>query len=106
MPRHGLHLKSSNLLGRTSEWERPIGRATPQVIKPQIKNIPAIYTNPPSGRQMYDAYCASCHGQGGKGNGPAAPALKVAPTDMTQLAAKNGGIFPENHVAEVIKGDS
>ena len=55
---------------------------------------------------MYDAYCASCHGQGGKGNGPAAPALKTPPTDLTQLAAKNGGEFPASHVAQVIKGDS
>jgi mono/diheme cytochrome c family protein len=77
-----------------------------QASKPEIKNVPATYTNPSSGRQMYDAYCASCHGQGGEGNGPAAPALKVAPTDLTQLAAKNGGTFPENHVAQVIKGDS
>lgn len=72
----------------------------------QIKNVPATYTNPTSGRQMYDAYCASCHGQGGKGNGPAAPALKTMPTDLTQLAAKSGGTFPEAHVVQVIKGDS
>lgn len=74
--------------------------------KTEIKNVPATYTNPTSGRQMYDAYCASCHGQGGKGNGPAAPALKMVPTDLTQLAAKNGGTFPEQHVAQVVKGDS
>ena len=74
--------------------------------KTEIKNVPAGYTNPTSGRQMYDAYCGSCHGQGGKGNGPAASALKATPTDLTQLAAKNGGTFPEQHVAQVIKGDS
>ena len=55
---------------------------------------------------MYDAYCASCHGQGGIGNGPAASALKITPTNLTQLAAKNGGVFPETHVAQVIKGDT
>ena len=73
--------------------------------KPEIKNSPATYTNPTSGRQMYDAYCASCHGQGGKGDGPAAAALKAMPTDLTQLAAKSGGKYPESHVAQVIKGD-
>jgi len=72
---------------------------------PEIKKSPATYTNPTSGRQMYDAYCASCHGQGGKGDGPAAAALKSTPTDLTQLAAKSGGKFPESHVAQVIKGD-
>jgi mono/diheme cytochrome c family protein len=74
--------------------------------KPEIKKVAPVYTNPSSGRQMYDAYCASCHGQGGKGNGPAAPALKVQPADLTQLAAKNGGKFPDAHVIQVIKGDT
>jgi len=55
---------------------------------------------------MYLAYCASCHGKDGKGNGPAASAMKIAPSDLTELAAKNGGIFPENHVAQTIRGDS
>jgi mono/diheme cytochrome c family protein len=55
---------------------------------------------------MYLAYCASCHGKDGKGGGPAASAMKVAPGDLTELAAKNGGTFPENHVAQIIKGDS
>ena len=79
--------------------------ATPQTTKPEIKHVPAIYTDASSGRQMYDAYCASCHGQGGKGNGPAAPALKTQPTDLTQLAAKNGGDYPWAHVTQAIKGD-
>jgi mono/diheme cytochrome c family protein len=73
--------------------------------KPEIKKTPATYTNPTSGRQMYDAYCASCHGQSGKGDGPAAAALNATPTDLTQLAAKSGGKYPESHVAHVIKGD-
>ena len=80
-------------------------QSNPQSSNTEIKKAPAIYTNPTSGRQMYDAYCASCHGQGGKGNGPAAPALKAVPTDLTQLTAKNGGKYPASHVAEVIKGD-
>jgi mono/diheme cytochrome c family protein len=54
---------------------------------------------------MFVTYCASCHGKDGKGNGPAAAALKSVPTDLTQLAASNGGRFPENHVAQTIKGD-
>ena len=76
-----------------------------QTSKPEIKKAPAGYTNPTSGRQMFDAYCASCHGQGGKGNGPAAPALKSTPTDLTQLAVKNGGNYPASHIVQVIKGD-
>lgn len=74
--------------------------------KPAIKNAPAGFSNSTSGQQMYLAYCASCHGQDGKGNGPAAPALKEQPTDLTQLAAKNNGALPASHIAEVVKGDA
>ena len=73
--------------------------------KPAIKQVPAIYTNATSGRQMFDAYCAACHGQGGIGNGPAAAALKTPPTNLTKLAANNGGTFPTSQVAQAIKGD-
>jgi mono/diheme cytochrome c family protein len=76
-----------------------------QTSKTEIKKVPAGYTNPTSGRQMYDAYCASCHGQAGKGDGPAARALKNVPADLTQLAAHNKGAFPDAHVAQVIRGD-
>lgn len=55
---------------------------------------------------MYVAYCASCHGADAKGNGPAAPALKTPPTDLTLLSKQSGGTFPEAHVATVIRGDS
>lgn len=72
----------------------------------EIKKTPASYTSPSSGKSMYLAYCASCHGNDGKGNGPAARALKLPPRDLTQLAAENGGRFPENEVIHTIKGDS
>ena len=73
--------------------------------KAQIKRVPAPYTRASSGKDMYVAYCASCHGKDGKGSGPAASVLKSVPTDLTQLAANNGGRFPENHVTQTIKGD-
>jgi len=78
--------------------------ATPQATKPEIKRVPAAYTDPSSGKGMYDAYCASCHGVDGKGDGPAAPALKVLPTNLTSLAIKNGATFPAAHVSAVIRG--
>ena len=72
----------------------------------KVKKVPAQYTSPASGKEMYNAYCASCHGTDGKGNGPAATAMKTAPTDLTQLSAKNGGTFPEAKVYAAIKGDT
>jgi mono/diheme cytochrome c family protein len=70
-----------------------------------VKKVPAPYTRASSGKDMYVSYCASCHGKDGKGNGPAASALKSVPTDLTQLAASNGGRFPENHVVQTLRGD-
>jgi mono/diheme cytochrome c family protein len=56
-----------------------------------------------SGRQTYHEYCASCHGENAKGGGPAAEALKTAPTDLTQLAKGNGGKFPYEYVSGVVR---
>ena len=33
----------------------------------------------PSGKMMYNEYCAECHGPEGKGDGPYAAMLKVQP---------------------------
>ena len=63
-----------------------------------IKTKPIVYTNPGDGREMYVAYCAPCHGMTGEGNGPAAPAFKQAPTNLTLLAKTHGGKYPWNAV--------
>jgi mono/diheme cytochrome c family protein len=70
-----------------------------------IKHVPLTSTSPSSGQEMYKAYCAVCHGTDGKGNGPAASALKVPPTDLTQLSKNNGGKFPDLKVASTIRGE-
>lgn len=77
-----------------------------QGAKPEIKHVPASYTSPSSGKEMYDSYCASCHGVDGKGDGPAAPALKGVPANLTTLAVKNDGTFPAAHVATEIQGEA
>lgn len=67
-----------------------------------IKQVPIKYVDPSSGKDMYVAYCASCHGADGMGNGPAASALKTPPTDLTMLAHKNNGTYPAANVYEII----
>jgi len=74
--------------------------------KTEVKHVPIKQTSPASGQEMYKGYCAVCHGLDGTGNGPAAPALKVPPTDLTQLAAKNGGKYDALKVSSVIRGES
>jgi mono/diheme cytochrome c family protein len=74
-----------------------------QQAAPKINNVPIQQTSVASGPQMYATYCATCHGQDGKGNGPAAKALKIPPVDLTTLSQKNGGVFPSNHVNSVLQ---
>lgn len=39
--------------------------------------------DPAKGKAAYDRLCASCHGPGGKGDGPAGQGLKPPPADFT-----------------------
>ena len=71
-----------------------------------VKHVPAPLTSAASGPEMYKAYCAACHGTDGKGNGPAAPAMKTPPTDLTTLSKNNGGKFPTGKVASTINGQA
>ncbi len=71
-----------------------------------VKHVPITQTSATSGKEMFINYCAVCHGKDGKGNGPAASALKMPPPDLTTLAAKSGGKYPSAHVASVIRGQA
>lgn len=70
----------------------------------EIKQVPITSTDPSSGAAMFKTYCAVCHGTAGKGDGPAAPALKVASGDLTRLSRNNGGKFPELRVFGILEG--
>jgi len=59
-----------------------------------------------SGHDLFNAYCASCHGKDGKGKGPAAASLKTPPPDLTTLAKRHEGKFPAAEVADTISGES
>jgi mono/diheme cytochrome c family protein len=71
--------------------------------KPVVKETTIKPTSAASGKDMFTQYCAPCHGADAKGNGPAASAMKTAPTDLTQLARKHDGKFPANSVANTLK---
>ena len=74
--------------------------------QPGVKIIPVIPTSAASGQQMFDTYCAVCHGKDGRGDGPAAAALKKAPSDLTLIAARHKGTFPEFDIRHSISGDA
>ena len=67
------------------------------------RGAPAQVTSAASGEEMFNTYCAVCHGKGGKGDGPAASAFKIPPANLTLLSVNNNGKFPADHVAETIR---
>ena len=69
-----------------------------------VLGLAACVEEPVDGPTAYQENCASCHGADGKGNGPAARGLAVAPPDLTMIAARNGGVFPTDQVMSTIDG--
>jgi hypothetical protein len=57
-----------------------------------------------AGKQEYQRYCRTCHGETGKGDGFMARYLTVTPADLTQLRIKYGGRFPFWDVYATIDG--
>lgn len=82
------------------------GQDAPAQGSTTVRHVPITNTPSTSGKTMFNSYCAVCHGSDAKGNGPAASAMKTAPTDLTVLAKNNGGKYPAAHVAAVIKGQA
>ncbi|MFZ0738766.1 MAG: c-type cytochrome [Candidatus Acidiferrales bacterium] len=77
--------------GRTAAQDKP------------MKKAPIEQTSPASGAEMFKTYCAVCHGRDAKGDGPAAADLKVQPPDLTMLAKRHDGKFPDTYVAMVLR---
>jgi len=59
---------------------------------------------PVYGHDLYLRYCASCHGIGGKGDGPAAVALQPPPADLTRLRERYDGQHPLRQTMAAIDG--
>ncbi len=79
------------LMWAVTAWPQVTGRPTPPLVIDSM-----------SGRDLYDFYCASCHGRQGHGDGPTAPALKSIPPDLTTLARRSGGAFPADRVLALV----
>jgi mono/diheme cytochrome c family protein len=79
-------------------------QAPPAQSTPTVTTKPASGFVPIEGKDTFAAYCAPCHGATGKGNGPAAPALKMPVPDLTTLAQRHGGTFNTLSIERQITG--
>jgi len=57
-----------------------------------------------SGEETFQRFCASCHGETGRGDGPVAAGLAIAVPDLTLLAERHGNDFPESAMRKIIDG--
>jgi mono/diheme cytochrome c family protein len=76
-------------------------RSTTLASRTDPAQLPLTYI--PPGKQLYRDYCAACHGSDGKGQGPAAASLVKRPADLTTLAKRHGGEFPEAYITTVLR---
>jgi mono/diheme cytochrome c family protein len=56
-----------------------------------------------SGEELFGQFCASCHGESAKGDGPVARGLTKMPPDLTQISLRYGG-FPADRIRDTIDG--
>jgi mono/diheme cytochrome c family protein len=70
-----------------------VGTANPSLV------LTSLY-----GRDLFEFYCAPCHGHDGQGKGPAASGLKIPPADLTAISTRHGGTFPRAEISAIIAG--
>jgi mono/diheme cytochrome c family protein len=75
-----------------------LGFVFPVHLHAQEASNPAI-----SGEADFNMYCASCHGEDGKGDGPKAFGLSKPVPDITTLTQRYGS-FPADRLARLIDG--
>ncbi len=56
------------------------------------------------GSELFRTYCATCHGTSARGDGPLASSMTRKPADLTEIARRNGGLFPTELVYRTIDG--
>ena len=83
-------------VGRAQDKSDKINPANPDTVR-LISSV--------DGAALFKAYCAVCHGIDGKGDGPLATSLKAAPSDLTRIAVRNGGVYPSARMGRIISGE-
>jgi mono/diheme cytochrome c family protein len=77
--------------------------AAPAAAQSRVEYVYAQRVMPPHGPDLYQHYCAACHGPTGLGNGPAARLVKSPVPNLTLIAVRDNGFDPV-HVTAHIRG--
>ena len=79
-------------------------RSFPLLLSMSMAAGPSVAQDVVLGQETFVQYCSACHGAAARGNGPMASVLTLLPSDLTQLSASNGGVFPRSRVIARIDG--
>jgi len=86
---------------------KPISRAALSLLLLSLAAVPLHAQEASnagiSGEADFNMYCASCHGEDGKGDGPKAFGLSAPLPDLTTLT-KRYGAFPRERLEKLIDG--
>lgn len=84
----------------------PFGASFLGAAAPQTQPGAAAQEMPlAEGKELYQAFCAACHGRTGVGDGPVAAEMKKPTPDLTRLAERNHGKFPSAQVEAAVKNE-
>jgi mono/diheme cytochrome c family protein len=56
------------------------------------------------GSDLYRTYCATCHGQTARGDGPLAASMRRTPPNLTEISKRHKGTYPRELVFKIIDG--
>jgi mono/diheme cytochrome c family protein len=57
-----------------------------------------------TGAELFKRFCSACHGAKAEGDGPVAASFKIMVPDLTRIAKRQGGTFPDERIHRIIDG--
>lgn len=102
-PRAAAMASAMAVAGFVAMLVSPLGVARAEA---QTATVPAglEMTQRVTGRSTFETYCVMCHGNEGRGDGRLAGHMNRKPSDLTEIAKRNGGEFPSEIVFKTIDG--
>lgn len=89
-PQSGTNATQQSKQSRIKNWKAPASAS--KLKNPLFGDLKAEK----KGKELFNTYCTTCHGENGKGDGPLAATLNVKPKNLTSKAVKkesDGALF-------------